>query len=58
MNDSERQLVFDVLLGDVSALRPEDLARKVLEDLALVQLNDLEPVIDRIAEMRAERRAA
>ena len=58
MTDLQRQLVFAKLLGDVSMFQPGDIARTVLEEVALRQLNDLESVIDEILEeARREREA-
>ena len=59
MTNAQRKAVYDRLLGDVSMLQPGCIARTVLEEVALRQLNDLEPVIDEmIAKARSERKIA
>ena len=58
MTDAERKSIYAKLLGDVSMFQPGDIARTVLEEVALRQLNDLESVIDEILEeARREREA-
>lgn len=48
MTDLQRQLVFATLLGDLTPLPHGDLARMVLEAVACDQLEELEPIIDRM----------
>lgn len=53
MRDDQRQLLFGALLGDISMLPSRHPAREVLEQVALGQLNDLEPIIDRMLDEAA-----
>lgn len=45
LSDEQRRRLFDALLGDVSVLEPGGTARRQLEQCALDQLNDIEPVV-------------
>jgi hypothetical protein len=44
--ESDREQLFHALLGDVSALAPDDVARKCLEDVAVRDLQAIEPIIE------------
>lgn len=59
MTDEQRAQVHAVLAGDLSELPPSDPARMALECFARAEVNELEPIIDRmLAEARREWRAA
>ncbi len=45
LNEEQRGRLFDALLGDVGVLEPGSTARRQLEQCALEQLNDVEPVV-------------
>jgi hypothetical protein len=48
MTDANRQRIYDALLGEI----PEDLAR-VLESIATVDVESIEPIIDDIEQQAA-----